>query len=417
MSKFKLIHNGTVIDGNGGTPIENGAVLIEENRIKQIGRKPNITLPNAEIEMVDAGGGTILPGMIDTHVHIMFVAGAMMERLTTPFSTNFYQAIGFMRDTLDAGITSIRDAGGADFGVKTAVERGLIEGPRMQISVTPLSITGGHGDGWQFSGQDTKLFPAYPGFPDGICDGVSEVRKKVREVLRAGAEVVKICSTGGVFSPTDHPEFTQFSMAELEVIVEEARFRRGIKVMSHAQGAEGVKNAVLAGIHSIEHGIYLDDEVIGLMLERDTWLVPTLLAPVALLEIGEATGQMPEYAMRKAREVVEIHQDSISNAHKAGVNIAMGTDAGVFPHGQNLRELQLMHGIGMSPMETIVATTKKAAECLGWDANVGTLDKGKWADLIVTGKNPLNDIASLKEVENVKLVIKDGKVVKDIRQP
>ena len=417
MSKFKLIHNGTVIDGNGGTPIENGAVLIEENRIKQIGRKPNITLPNAEIEMVDAGGGTILPGMIDTHVHIMFVAGAMMERLTTPFSTNFYQAIGFMRDTLDAGITSIRDAGGADFGVKTAVERGLIEGPRMQISVTPLSITGGHGDGWQLSGQDTKLFPAYPGFPDGICDGVSDVRKKVREVLRAGAEVVKICSTGGVFSPTDHPEFTQFSMAELEVIVEEARFRRGIKVMSHAQGAEGVKNAVLAGIHSIEHGIYLDDEVIGLMLERDTWLVPTLLAPVALLEIGEATGQMPEYAMRKAREVVEIHQDSISNAHKAGVNIAMGTDAGVFPHGQNLRELQLMHGIGMSPMETIVATTKKAAECLGWDANVGTLDKGKWADLIVTGKNPLNDIASLKEVENVKLVIKDGKVVKDIRQP
>jgi imidazolonepropionase-like amidohydrolase len=340
----------------------------------------------------------------------------LVRDIQTPFSLHFYKSVEYMRRTVEAGITCVRDAGGADAGVKQAVESGLVLGPRMQISITALSITSGHGDGWRLSGNESNLFPAYPGNPDGLCDGVDGVRKKVREVLRAGAEVIKICSTGGVLSPTDHPEFTQFSPEELDVIVREAAYRRGIKVMSHAQGAEGIKNAVRAGIHSIEHGIYLDDEAIQLMCERGTFLVPTLLAPVAVLEAGEKGG-MPEYGVRKAREAVEAHRESIRRAHQAGIKIAMGTDAGVMPHGTNLRELGLMCNIGMSPMEALVATTKVAAECLGWQDRVGTVQAGKLADLVITKTDPLQDIRSLEQVENIALVMKDGQIVKDRREP
>jgi len=216
-------------------------------------------------------------------------------------------------------------------------------------------------------------------------------------------------------SPTDHPEFTQFSQAELEVMVEEGRFRRGIKVMAHAQGAEGIKNAVRAGIHSIEHGIYLDDEAIELMLAHGTFLVPTLLAPVAVVEAAEATGRVADWALRKAKESLEAHRESIRRAHRAGVRIAMGTDAAVMPHGTNLRELGLMCGIGMTPMEAIVAATRVAAECLGWQDRLGTVEAGKLADLVVTKTDPLADIRSLENTDNITLVMKGGQIVKDRR--
>ena len=411
---YTLIHNGTLVDGNGGAPVADGAVLVEDNTIRAVGRKVDIRLPAAPVNQIDAGGGWILPGLIDTHVHLMLEGIDIPKMLMTPFSFNFYKALAHMRRTLDAGITTVRDAGGADLGVKQAQAAGLIAGPRMQISVTALSITGGHGDGWMPSGMSLDLFPTYPGMPDNKCDGVEDVRKKVREVLRAGAEVIKVCSTGGVLSPTDHPEFTQFTEEELRVMVQEGAYRRGVKVMAHAQGAEGIKNAVRAGIHSIEHGIFLDDEAIDLMLAHGTFLVPTLLAPLAVLEQGEA-GAMPEYGVRKARETIEIHSESIAKAHKAGVTIAMGTDAGVMPHGTNLRELGLMCAVGMSPMAAIVATTKTAAACLGWQDRVGTLAAGKLADVVVTRTDPLANIRSLEETANIVLVMQDGNVVKDIR--
>ncbi len=411
---FTLIRSGTLIDGNGGIPLPNAAVLIEDNHIRAVGPANSISLPNADVTQIDAGGGFILPGFIDTHVHLMLEGVNIARDLVTPFSLRFYNSVVYMRRTIEAGITSVRDAGGADAGVKRAVDQGLVLGPRMQISISVLTITGGHGDGWMRSGNEFNIFPAYPGNPDGRCDGVEEVRRKVREVLRAGAEIIKICSTGGVLSPTDHPEFTQFSPEELEVIVREAAYRRGVKVMSHAQGAEGVKNAVRAGIHSIEHGIFLDDEAIELMLEHGTFLVPTLLAPIAVLEAGEKGG-MPEYGVRKARETIEAHSDSISRAHKAGVRIAMGTDAGVMPHGTNLRELGLMCSIGMTPMQVIVATTRVAAECLGWQDRVGTIEAGKLADVIIVKTDPLKDIRSLEKSENIAVVMKDGKIVKDRR--
>ena len=409
-----LIFNGTLIDGRGGPPIADGAVLVEEGRIVAAGARASVTA-RPDATAIDARGGWILPGLIDTHVHVMLEGLNIPRMLTTPFSYNFYKALSHMRRTIDAGITTVRDAGGADLGLKQAQADGLIVGPRMQISVTALSITGGHGDGWMPSGFSLDLFPPYPGMPDNKCDGVEEVRRKVREVLRAGAEVIKVCSTGGVLSPTDHPEFTQFTEEELRVMVQEGAYRRGIKVMAHAQGAEGIKNAVRAGIHSIEHGIYLDDEAIDLMLAHGTFLVPTLLAPLSVLEQAETTGNMPEYGVRKARETIEIHSESIAKAHQAGVAIAMGTDAGVMPHGTNLRELGLMVNVGLSPMEAIVATTRVAAECLGWQDRIGTLERSKLADVVVAATDPLADIRALEKTENIVLVMQEGKVVKDLR--
>lgn len=410
-----LIHNGTLIDGNGGEPVTDAAVLIEDNIIRAVGRRQEIELPGAEATEIDAGGGTILPGFIDTHVHLMLEGIDLIRIMTTPFSFNFYKAIDNMRRTLWAGVTSVRDAGGADAGLKQAVEQGLVMGPRMQISITVLTITGGHGDQWMRSGIEFFLLPVYPGNPDGRCDGPEEVRKKVREVLRAGADIIKVCSTGGVLSPTDHPDYTQFTPEELGIMVQEAAYRRGVKVMAHAQGTEGIKNAVRAGIHSIEHGIYLDDEAIELMLENGTYLVPTLLAPVGVLEAGEATGTMPEWGVRKAREAVLAHRESIAKAYAAGVKIAMGTDCAVTPHGTNLRELGLMCDIGMSPMDVLLASTKVAAECLGWEALVGTVEANKLADIVVSRTDPLRDIHSLQDTDNIVLVMKDGQVVKDTR--
>lgn len=408
-----LIRNATLIDGTGRPPVVNAAILIKDNQIDSVGPAGEIKLPDSEMIELDARGGFVLPGFFDTHVHLLFEGFNMVRDMQEPFSARFYKSVNYMRRTIEAGVTSVRDAGGADAGVKKSVDSGEIVGPRMQISISVLTITGGHGDGWMLSGNEWELFPGYPGYPHGLVDGEEHVRRKVREVLRAGAEVIKICATGGVLSPTDHPEFIQFSPEELRIIVEEAKFRRGVKVMAHAQGAEGIKNAVRAGIHSIEHGIYLDDEAIDLMLENGTFLVPTLLAPVGVLEAGEKGG-MPDYGIRKAREVIDIHKESIAKAYKAGVKIVMGTDSAVTPHGENLRELGLMVDIGMNPMETIVSSTSLAAECLGWEDYLGSLEPGKLADLIVTKSDPLKDIHSLENRDNIWLVMKDGVVYKDL---
>ncbi|HUX34519.1 MAG TPA: amidohydrolase family protein [Gemmatimonadaceae bacterium] len=411
---YTLIRNGTLIDGTGAAPVPDGAVLLKDDRIDAVGRLASLRRPDGAITEIDAGGGTILPGLIDTHVHATVQLEGMMKAAITPFSLNFYLTLAYLRRTLDAGITTVRDAGGADLGLKRALEMGIIDGPRMQISIVPLSITGGHLDFWLPSGQELGLFTPHPGLPSGICDGVDDVRKKVREVLRAGAEVIKVCATGGVLSPTDHPEFTQFSPEELAVMVQEGAYRRGVKVMAHAQGAEGIKNALRAGIHSIEHGIYLDDESIALMLAKGAFLVPTLLAPQAVIEQAEQAGTISEWALRKSKEVLQAHRDSIRRAHAAGVKIAMGTDAGVMPHGTNLRELGLMcDHAGMSPMEAIVATTRTAAECLGWQDRVGTLEAGKLGDVTVTSIDPLAGIHALTP-ETVRVVVQGGRVQKNL---
>lgn len=405
-----LIRNGTLIDGKGAAPVPGAAVLIENNRIQAAGPAASVPQP-PEAVVVDARGGFILPGLIDCHVHLMMQGVNIARDMAAPFSIRFYNSVVHMRRTVQAGVTTVRDAGGADLGTRMAAENGLVLGPRMHLSIAPLTVTGGQGDGWMRSGREFGLFSPYPGVPDGRADGVDAVRHKVREVLRAGADVVKIFTTGGVLSPTSHPSYTQFSPEELDVIVKEAAWHGGKRVMSHAQGTGGIKSAVRAGVQSIEHAVWLDDEAIDLMLKNGTYLVPTLLAPFSIIETGEREG-MPEYAMQKNRETVAAHRDSICRAHRAGVKIAMGTDAGVMPHGTNLRELGLMVEIGMTPMEAIVATTRVAAECLGWQDRIGTLEAGKFADVVIAATDPLQNIRSLEQPENITHVLLDGKFVK-----
>ena len=416
---YTLLHNGTVIDGNGGEPIRDGAVLLKEKKIQAVGRKDDLTLPDSsvpggDVTMIDVNGGTILPGMIDTHVHVMFEGFDLSKIMTDPFSYKFFDVIDTLKRTIECGVTTVRDAGGADLGLKKAVADGLIVGPRLQISICMLSSTGGHADGWMPSGGDIHWFAPYPGRPGFICDGVDDIRRKVREVLRAGADVIKICSTGGVSSPNDHPFDEAYSPEELRAFVQEAKAHRGKKVMVHAQGTEGINNALRAGAHSIEHGTLIDDEGIELMLKNNAYLVPTLLVGHYLRNIDPPATKRPEWVTKTGAELMAARSDQLERAYKAGVQFAMGTDSGVMRHGFNLIELGLMCEIGLSPMEAIQATTKVAAECLGWQDQIGTLEAGKLGDVIVTSKDPLADIESIGKPENIALVIKEGQVVKNL---
>lgn len=407
MSKL-IVENINLIDGSGADVQENVTVVIEDGKFTHIGS----AVDKDGTEFIDGQGKYMLPGMIDTHVHLSTEFKPLADRVATPFSYHFYEAVQYAERTINAGVTTVRDALGSSLGFKQAINDGIIKGPRMQVSINALSITGGHGDGYNYSGIDLGLVRSYEGMPDGIADGVEEVRKKTRELLRAGADVIKVMATGGVSSPTDHPQFTQYSLDELKVIVEEAQFRNGVKVMAHAQGLEGIKNCVEAGIHSIEHGIYLDDEVIEKMKEKGTYLVPTLLAPVSVIEFADELG-ISAVGLEKSREVMEDHKASFKKAYDSGVKIAMGTDAGVFKHGTNLRELELMVESGATPMDAIVISTKNAAECMEIE-NLGLVKKDYIADFILTDKNPLEDIGILKNNDEIKVVAKDGEIFKNI---
>ncbi len=395
-----LFTNGKVFDGTGAAASD-GQVLVEDGAILEVG-----TGLDGD-EVVDLGGRGLLPGLFDTHVHVLFSDVNLWRIVQEPFSLAFFWAMRNLEATLAGGITAIRDAGGADLGVKEAVERGWIKGPRMQISLTMLSQTGGHGDGWMASGQRVELMGSHPGVPDNIVDGPEEMRRKVRELIRAGADVIKVATSGGVLSPRDDPRHPHFVPEELEVLVSEAALA-GRWVMAHAQSNEGIKNAVRAGIRSIEHGIYLDDEAIDLMLKHGTWLVPTLVAPMGVVKAAEAGAQIAEASLRKAKEVVEVHRESFAKAVEAGVKIAMGTDSGVTPHGRNLEELELMAAGGMKPADVLVATTKSAAELMGIEGDSGTIEPGKRADLVVVEGDPL-DVAGM--ADRVRAVYQMGRLV------
>src|SRR4029079_11240403 len=372
-----VLRGGSVFDGSGPAPAV-ADVVIEDGRIVELG-----TGLDGDDD-VDCTGHAVLPGLIDSHVHFL-INGQLdpMYSVRRPFSLAFYEAAENMRATLDVGITTVREAGGSDLGVKTAQQRGMVAGPKMQISIAMLSQTGGHGDDWQVCGAHMPaFFLSHPGMPDSIVDGPDEMRRRVRELVRAGADVIKVATSGGVLSPRDDPRHAHFRDAELAVLVEEAT-AAGKFVMAHAQATDGIKAAIRNGIRSIEHGIFLDDEAIGQMLERGTYLVPTLIAPLGVLEAAEAGVPVPPESVEKTKMVMEAHRASVSKAIGAGVKVAMGTDSGVTPHGTNLRELPLMVECGMSPAEALVATTRVAAELLGIGEHTGTLEQGKVADVVV----------------------------------
>src|SRR5256884_6672511 len=408
------ITNGTIIDGLGGDPRTAMTLVIEDERITALGRQGEVAIPRGT-QVIDAMGGSILPGLIDTHVHFALEYPDVLRGLLTPPSLRLLQTIPRMRATLDAGVTTVRDAGGAPAGLKMAVEQGIIPGPRMQVAISIISQTGGHGDGFYPCGTDIGFFGiSFTDMPNGVADGIDEVRKAVREVLRAGADWIKLATTGGVLSTSDAPTSSQLTVEEIATAVYEAAAQEK-RCMAHAQGTQGIKNAVLAGVTSIEHGVYLDDELIDLMLKKDVYLVPTLTAPIAVVEYAqEHPDLLPPMMAAKAVSVIEAHQRSLRRAVEAGVKIAMGTDSGVGRHGENGRELQLMVENGMTPMQAILASTSNAARLLHLDESLGTLEVGKLADIIVVDGNVLDDIRIIVDPANVKLVLKEGRAAKNL---
>ena len=399
----------TLIDGTGADPVRGASVVVEDGRVAAAGRLDR--LPRGA-EVIDAAGMTLLPGLIDAHVHFYGSGKSLQQRALTPPTLAVFEAAENARATLEAGVTTVREAAGAPLGFRLAVERGLIPGPRMRIAVAALSQTGGHGDGALPGGVRLRRQWG-PEWVDPICDGPDEVRRTVRAVLRLGADFVKLHATGGVLSPSDEPGSPQFTPEEIGVMVYEARMQ-GKTCMAHAQGAEGIRNALRAGVESIEHGFFLDDEGIALMRERGAFLVPTLHAPRSIVRRAEEEPEsvLPQ-SLRKAREVIGASGESFRAAREAGVRIAMGTDAGVGAHGSNAWELELMTGLGMSPLEAIVAATKTASECVRMDAEVGTLEPGKLADLLVVDGDPLADVAILRDRARLRLILQGGRARRD----
>jgi len=406
------ITNGVIIDGRGGDPLM-GTILIEGERITALGRQDQVTVPR-DATVVDAMGGSILPGLIDSHVHFLLEYPDIMRGLITQPSLRLLQAIPRMRATMEAGITTVRDAGGSPAGLKVAVERGIVAGPRMQIAVSMITQTGGHGDGFYPCCVDLGFFGMrFYDVPDGVADGVDEVRKVAREILRAGADWIKLATTGGVLSTSDAPTSSQLTVEEIATAVYEATAQEK-RCMAHAQGSQGIKNALLGGVASIEHGVYLNDELIDLMVKKEIYLVPTLVAPLAVVEFArEHPDILPPVMAAKAKGVIEAHQKSFRRAVEAGVKVAMGTDSGVGRHGENGRELQLMVENGMTPMQAIVASTANAAQLLHLDGMVGTLEEGKVADVIVVDGEVSSDIRRIADPANVKLVLKGGRAAKN----
>ncbi len=411
-SESIAILGATLIDGTGHDPISNAAILIEGGRIKAVGPRDDVLVPPGA-SVIHADGKTLLPGLIDCHVHLSFEAGMnMLRRMMTPPSLGLLNAVPNCRVTLEGGVTTVRDAGGTPAGVKMAVERGMFPGPRMLVAVTILSQTGGHADGYLPCCVDMRL-GNYPDVPHGVVDGVDEVRKKTREILRAGADWIKLCTSGGVLSVADDPSSPQFTVEEISAAVYEAaaHYKR---CMAHAQSTAGIKNALKAGIGSIEHGIWLDDEAIEMMKKQGVYLVPTLVAPRDVIAFAEANpGALPDVMVQKAKAVADDHSASIRKAIQAGVKIAMGTDSGVGPHGRNARELGLMVEHGMTPMQSIIASTLEAARLLRLDKETGSLEPGKLADLLVVEGDLLEDIRLVEQADKVDLVMKAGKIAKN----
>ena len=403
------IRCGTLIDGTETDPLRRATLLFEGDSIVGIDRSGEVP---RDAEVIDAEHLTVMPGMIDCHVHFASQSSwGIQERLLTPYSLLIAHALNNARITLEAGFTSVRDAAGTPRGVKLAIDQGLFPGPRMRIAVSALSQTGGHGDSTMPNGANIR--PSIE-MPMTVVDGVEGVRRATREVLRAGADQIKVHTSGGVMSPNDEPGATGFSPDEIAALVYEAR-AAGKTVMAHAQATQGIKNAVLGGIHSIEHGIFLDDETIEAMKQRGTFFVPTLVAPLWVLRRAEKDpASVPPYAVRKAKEVLADHKRSFQMAVERGVKIAMGTDTGVGPHGTNAEELQRMVEGGMSPMQAIVATTRSAAECSRLSHLTGTLEVGKRADLLGVDGDPLVDISILQDKDKLALIVKDGGIFKSL---
>jgi len=406
---YTLFKAGTLIDGTGGAPRRNVNILVKDGRIESVGE--NVAGPPGTAT-IDLGEFTVLPGFIDCHTHLTSSpAGpdASLKAVTEGPADAAIRGVGAARRTLEAGFTTVRNVGASDFvdvALKRAIDRGDIPGPRMITATNAFSIVGGHGDVNSFA---PGVLEDHLDYTVGLPTGPDECRKAVRYAHKHGAGVIKIMSTGGVLSSGDALSARQFSDAELAAIVDEAALL-GLKVCCHAHGAAGIKAAVRAGVASIEHGTFLDDEAIRMMKERGTYLVPTRCAG-EWVYAGAQNGTIPPFSIAKALEVGPVMRSSFQKACRAGVKIAFGTDAGVFPHGQNAREFRYMVDLGMKPMEAIVCATGSASDLLGWK-DVGRIQAGDFADFVLVRGDPLADISLL---ERPSAVIKGGLFALDAR--
>lgn len=380
-------------------------VLIEDNLIKTI---THDKISN-DCMVIDGEDNYLLPGFIDCHTHIFAKGFHKEENMANPLGIHFYNAVPHSKQTINAGVTTIRDCGSADLSFKLAQQRKLFIAPKIHLSITPLVMTGGHFDLFLPSGWDMEIM--YPGFPKGRCDGVEEVLKKTREVKRAGADFIKVMCSGGVLTTNTSPNFAQFNKKELKTIVSEAR-SSNMKVSAHCHSLEGINNCIKAGFSSIEHATFIDKKAAGKMAKNNVSLVPTLLVHQFLYKNGfPAWDNYASEKTAKLKEIVKVHKENIAVAYQEGVNILMGTDSGVIPHGHNLEELVHLTDIGMSETEAIASGTIKAAEFLGQD-NIGQVKKNHVADLILVNSNPLDDISVLSNNDNILNVFQDGVLVK-----
>ena len=406
-SQVTIIHSGKLIDGVSENPKSVFSIIVEKDKIVDV--VEGYLDPGKGDRAIDLNSYTVLPGLMDMHVHLSGESNPKkyLERFTMDLDDYAYQSISYAKKTLMAGFTTVRDLGGPiNNSLRDAIEKGLVVGPRIFSSGNALATTGGHADptnGMKFE------FAGDPGPKQGVVNGLEDARKAVRQQYKNGADLIKITATGGVLSVAKSGENPQFKEDEIREIVETAS-DYNMHVAAHAHGSEGMKRAILAGVRSIEHGTLMDQEVMDLMIKKNTYYVPTISAGEFVAEKAQIDGYYPEIVRPKAKKIGPQLKDTFKKAYRSGVKIAFGTDSGVSYHGENAKEFRYMVEAGMSPMEAIISATKTASELLEKEKTLGTVERGKVADIIATECDPLENIDCMKEVV---FVMKNGIVYKN----
>jgi imidazolonepropionase-like amidohydrolase len=402
-SRHVAVHAGHLLDVKTGKLLVDQVLVIEDGRIVSAGAAAEAKIPDDALR-IELPNATVLPGLIDAHTHLTMEPRFGYDQLALSVPRETLIGAKNARLTLLAGFTTVRNVGArgySDIALRDAVNAGDVPGPRMLVSGPSLSITGGHCD-------NNMLPPEYHAVGGGVADGVEAVQHKVRENIKYGADLIKVCATGGVLSMGDNPQASQYTLEEMKAIVADAH-RLGRKVAAHAHGAEGIRWAAEAGVDSIEHGSYIDDAGIAVMKEHGTYLVPTLYLGDWMIDNAGLT-RLPPPLLAKAQEVIPAARKNIAHAFASGVKVAFGTDAAVYPHGRNAHEFAVMVRLGLTPLQAIQAATVNAADLLGWSGKVGSLEPGAWADIVAVDGDPVKDVTTL---ERVKFVMKGGEVVKN----
>lgn len=408
----QVLHCGQLFDANAARLVGEHSLVIEDGRIREVrAGKVDVASLGADATAIDLSAHTCLPGLIDMHVHLgsQTSPAAYSEGFRLNPEDYALRSVGYAETTLKAGFTTVRDLGGLQtLALRNAINEGRILGPRIFAAGKSIATTGGHADPRNGINRELAESLGWPGPEEGVVAGPYEARRAVRQRYKEGSDVIKLTATGGVLSFAKSGDNPQFMEDEIRAIVETAR-DYGYRVAAHAHGKEGMRRAVAAGVDSIEHGTYMDEDVFKLMREKGTWYVPTISAGVYVSEKAREVGYYPEIVRPKAQRIGALIQGTAGRAHAAGVRIAFGTDAGVFPHGDNAREFELMVEAGMPASFALQSATKNAAELLGEWESLGSLEAGKFADVVAVRGNPIEDIALMREVP---FVMKAGAVVK-----